>query len=625
MSQAYQQLVLDEKSRELVVINTHRGLFRYTRLPFGIASAPGVFQRVMESLLWHIPGVIVYIDDVLVTGPTDEEHLASLEEVLHRIESAGLRLKRKKCSFMAKSVVFLGYQIDAQGLHPVSEKVRAVQEAREPRNVSELKSHLGLLTYYSRFLPNMATALNPLYNLLRKAVPWRWTARERKTFEDSRQLLVSSQVLVHFDSKLKLVLACDASAYGVGVVMSHRMPDGTEKPIAFASRTLSDTERRYSQVEKEALAIVFGVKHFHSYIYGRHFYLQTDHKPLTILLSESRSVPQMASGRIMRWALTLSSYEYTLVFRSTTQHGNADAMSRLPLPESPREIPDPAEWVLLIEGLKDSPISSAQIRLWTRRDSLIIPGAAVCAAGVAGSGDRGTEAILESEVGCLLWGSKVIVPPPGRNQALRELHGGHPGCSRMKSLARMFCWWPGMDAEIETLVRQCPECQEDRPGPPPSPLQPWQWPSRPWLRLHIDYAGPFLGHMFLVIIDAHSKWIEVYPVRAATSYATIQQLRITFAQFGIPETVVSDNGQCFVSAEFEEFLSCNGIKHLKSAPYHPASNGLAERAVQIFKRGMKKMKAGSLTDRITRVLFSYRITPQTTTGLSPAELLMVVD
>ena len=128
--------------------------------------------------------------------------------------------------------------------------------------------------------------------------------------------------------------------------------------------------------------------------------------------------------------------------------------------------------------------------------------------------------------------------------------------------------------------------------------------------------------MFLVLIDAHSKWIEVYPVRAATSNATIQQLKITFAQFGIPETVVLDNGQCFVSAEFEEFLSRNGIKHLKSAPYHPASNGLAERDIQIFKRGMKKMKAGSLTDRIARVLFNYRITPQTTTGLSPAELLM---
>ena len=162
--------------------------------------------------------------------------------------------------------------------------------------------------------------------------------------------------------------------------------------------------------------------------------------------------------------LTLSSYEYTLVFRSTTQHGNADAMSRLPLPESPREIPDPTEWVLLIEGLKDSPISSAQIRTWTRRDSLLSQ--------VLRCVQQGWLTVVTEELkpywnrrlelsvydGCLLWGSRVVVPPPGRNQALRELHGGHPGCSRMKSLARMFCWWPGMDAEIETLVWQCPEC-----------------------------------------------------------------------------------------------------------------------------------------------------------------------
>ncbi len=126
--------------------------------------------------------------------------------------------------------------------------------------------------------------------------------------------------------------------------------------------------------------------------------------------------------------------------------------------------------------------------------------------------------------GCVLWGSRVIVPPQDRQQTLVELHGGHPGCSRMKALARMFCWWPGMDSEIEELVRQCRGCQLDRPGPPVSPLQPWQWPSRPWSRVHIDYAGPFLGTMFLVLIDAHSKWIEVYPVKQATSRATIQQL-----------------------------------------------------------------------------------------------------
>ena len=170
MSQAYQQLLLDDESKKYSVINTHRGLFRYNRLPFGIASAPEIFQRVMESLLSGIPGVIVYIDDILITGKTEADHLAALEEVLKRLENAGLRLKRDKCMFLAPSVIYLGYRIDAQGIRPVAEKVKAIQDAPQPRNVTELKSYLGLLTYYSRFLPNLSNTLAPLYKLLKRTV-----------------------------------------------------------------------------------------------------------------------------------------------------------------------------------------------------------------------------------------------------------------------------------------------------------------------------------------------------------------------------------------------------------------------------------------------------------------------
>ena len=179
-----------------------------------------------------------------------------------------------------------------------------------------------------------------------------------------------------------------------------------------------------------------------------------------------------------------------------------------------------------------------------------------------------------------------------------------------------------MDREIKSMVRGCSVCQQERPGPPPSPLQPWQWPTRPWSRLHLDFAGPFLGHMFLILIDAHSKWLEVYQMRSITSSATIEQLRTMFAQFGLPDTVVTDNGPSFRSVEFDNFLQKNGIKHLQSAPYHPATNGLTERAVQIFKTGMKKMREGTLQERMARVLFTYRTTPHTTTGVTAAELLM---
>ena len=189
-------------------------------------------------------------------------------------------MNRKKCQFLAPEVTYLGYCIDKEGLHPTDDKLRAVRAAPEPTNVTELKSYLGLLTYYGRFLPHLPSTLAPLYSLLRQGVEWKWDLKEQEAFQKSKDLLLSSKVLVHFDPKLPVVLACDASSYGIGAVLAHKLPDGTEKPIGFASRTLSPAEKQYSQIEKEGLSCVFGVRRFHAYLIGRHFSLITDHKPL---------------------------------------------------------------------------------------------------------------------------------------------------------------------------------------------------------------------------------------------------------------------------------------------------------------------------------------------------------
>ena len=325
----------------------------------------------MENLLQGITNVVVYIDDILITGPTEDEHLKTLAEVLDRIEKAGLLLQRSKCLFMPPSVVYLGHRIDAQGLHPLTEKVKAIQEAPKPNNVSELKAYLGLLSYYSKFLPNLSTTLAPLYSLLRASIRWHWTAKQEEAFKASKRLLTSSQVLVHFDPKLDIVLSCDASAYGIGAVLSHRMPDGSEKPVGFVSRTLSAAEKNYSQIEKEGLACVFSDKRFHSYLYGHSFTHITDHKPLLSLFNAQKAIPPQASARIQRWALTLAMYEYTLSFRLTKAHGNADAMSRLPLPNTHQTTPLPPEVVLLMEELEKSPVVAASVRAWTDTDPLM--------------------------------------------------------------------------------------------------------------------------------------------------------------------------------------------------------------------------------------------------------------
>ena len=259
LAHAYLQIPLDEESKQYAVINTQKGLYKYNRLPFGVSSAPSIFQRTMEGILRGIPKVCVYIDDILVTGETDQEHLSTLDKVLTRLAEAGLRLKQQKCHFLKPSVEYLGYNISAEGLRPTAEKVRAMAEAPTPQNVSQLRSFLGLVDYYSKFLPQLSSLLAPLYKLLQKKSPWTWGPEQQKAFQEAKAQLTSSCLLVHFDPDRELILACDASPYGVGAVLSHRMDDGSDKPIAFASRSLAPAEKKYAQLDKEGLAIVFGV------------------------------------------------------------------------------------------------------------------------------------------------------------------------------------------------------------------------------------------------------------------------------------------------------------------------------------------------------------------------------
>ena len=312
----------------------------------------------MENLLRRIPKVVVYLDDILITGSDDAKHLEHLSEVLSRMLQAGLRLRKDKCEFMSTSVVYLGHRIDAQGLHPTTDKVAAIKFAPTPQNCTALRAYLGLLNYYNKFMPNLSTELAPLYKLLQKGTPWHWGQNEDKAFKNSKQLLLSSQLLVHFDPSKEIVLCCDASAYGIGAVLAHRTVDGVEQPIGFVSSTLTRAEQNYSQIEKVALSCIFGIKRFHTYLYGHHFTLITDHKPLLSLLKEQKAILYQASGKIQRWALVLAAYEYTISFRPTESHSNADALSRLPLQTADEGVPDVPETVLLLEQLDDGPFTA---------------------------------------------------------------------------------------------------------------------------------------------------------------------------------------------------------------------------------------------------------------------------
>ncbi|KAL5488897.1 hypothetical protein EMCRGX_G017911 [Ephydatia muelleri] len=382
----------------------------------------------MESLLQGLKHVAVCLDDILITWQSEADHLRTLEDVLGRLEAAGMRLKAAKWLFMQKKVEYLGHRITSEGIHPAAEKLRAIKDAPAPQ---QLRSFLGLINYFSKFLPHLVSLLVPLYTLLVKDKEWSWG----KAIEKAKELLTAS--MTHFDS-------CDAVMRRITL------------------RSLATAERNYSQLDKEGLAIIFGVKKFHNYLYRRQFSIVTDHKPLIHLFSENRSIPAMASARLQRWALVLSAYQYKIVYKCGKDNANAVMLSRLPLPECPADVPTPGETMLLMETLQSSPVSVEEIRTWTKEDPVLSKVKGLLINGW--KGDDGSQDLrpcrqrleeLSLQDDCILWGCRVVIPKPGQRFILEELHSGHQGISKMKSLARSFVWWPKLDADIEEKAKSC--------------------------------------------------------------------------------------------------------------------------------------------------------------------------
>ncbi|KAL0151789.1 hypothetical protein M9458_052940 [Cirrhinus mrigala] len=613
LSFAYQQLELDAESKQYLTINTHKGLFQYHRLAYGISTAPAIFQHTMDQILQGLQNVVCFMDDILVSAPSSEEHLIVLEKVLSRLKQHGVKVKKSKCEFLCNSVEYLGFRIDEKGLHPTEDKVEAIVKPPAPTNVSELRSFLGLLNYYGKFVPNLSTLLHPLHRLLQANVKWQWSPQCAQAFDACKQQLLSSKWLAHYDPKKPLRLACDASPCGVGAVISHVLPTGEEHPIAFASRTLT---------------AIFGVKKFHKYLYGRKFHLLTDHKPLLAILGPKSAIPTLAALRMQRWALTSLAYDYDIEYRRSSDHANADALSRLPCDST--STGGEEETVFQVSHLDELPVCAKDIATETRRNPLF---SKVLDLTLSGWPSHITDEHLKpfyvrkdqlsTDQGCILWGSRVIIPPKYRERLLSELHEGHPGIVRMKALARGYLWWPGLDQDIQDLVSKCTPCELGRNQPPSAPLYPWSWATTPWERIHIDYAEIDKQH-FLLIVDAHSKWVEIFPTHLTNAEKTINILRHLWASYGFPKELVSDNGPPFTSWEFGEFLRKNGVRHVLSPPYHPATNGQAERVVQIFKKAWERLRAQSVAPhmRLARFLLTYRNTPHTVTERTPAELFL---
>lgn len=641
LADAFLQFELDFESKKYLTINTHKGLFQYNRLPFGVKTAPAIFQCSIEQVLSGIDGVIPYIDDILIHAPDSQTMSQRVKAVLKRLKHYNLRARLEKCEFYTKQVRYLGYIIDQHGVHSDPKQVEPILNMPSPSNIQELRSFLGAINYYGKFLPRMYDLRAPLNHLLNKNVKFIWDSKCQNAFERFKEILCSDLLLAHFNPSMPVKVSADASNNGIGACISHVYQDGTEKAIAHASRTLTETEKRYSQIEKEGLALVFATKKFHRYIYGRKFQLVTDHKPLLSIFGNKKGIPVYTANRLQRWALNLLSYDFEISYTSTDKFGNADVLSRL-ISNSGKCNDDYVIASIQLEEDLDQelgeiieklPVSRSTIKRFTNSDKILKQVRIFLQKGWPNK-----EVIQDKELlqyfyrreslsmsqGCLMFSERIIIPEKLRKTILKQLHKCHTGMEAMKMLARSYIFWPKIDEDIKTKAQQCSICAENAKTPVKTLLHSWPRTIRPLERIHIDIAGPVDNKYYLVIVDSFSMVPAVYICNSITSKIMIEKVSEYFSWFGNAETLVSDNGTQFVSTEFEEFCQSRGCRHITSPPYHPMSNGRAERFVDTLKRSLKKIKleGGGITD-LNDFLQRYRTTPnRSIDGKAPIEMLL---
>lgn len=329
LSDAFLQVEVSENSRDLLTINTHRGLYRYNRLPPGVKAAPGAFQQLVDTMLTGLKRTAGYIDDVIIGGTDEADHERNLKAVLHRIQEYGFTVKLEKCSFGQNKIKYVGHLIDQHGLRPDPANIQVIQALPPPSDVSGVRSFLGAINYYGKYVSGMRTLRYPLDELLKVGRKFEWSPECQKSFDKFKQILSSDLLLTHYNPELPIIVSADASSVGVGATISHKMPDGAIKVVQHASRALTPAEKQYGQPDREGLAIVYAVTKFHRMLYGRSFLLQTDHAPLLRIFGSKTGIPVYTANRLQRWALQLLLYDFRIEYVSTDKFGNADILSRL--------------------------------------------------------------------------------------------------------------------------------------------------------------------------------------------------------------------------------------------------------------------------------------------------------
>ncbi|GFT33575.1 retrovirus-related Pol polyprotein from transposon 412 [Trichonephila clavipes] len=665
LKSGYWQVEIHPEDREKTAFTSGQGLWQFKVMPFGLCNAPATFERLMETVLKGLTfeACLIYLDDVIIGGRTFEEHLQNIRKVLSKLSDANLKLNPSKCKFFQKEVNYLGHIISAEGVRTDPEKVSAVKNWKRPENLRELRSFLGLCTYYRKFVKGFSNIARPLHKLTESKQKFQWTKECEDSFLQLKEALTSSPILIYPQPDKPFILDTDASNESVGAVLSQEI-DGQERVVAYWSKCLSKPERNYCVTRKELLAIVKAIEHFHHYLYGQKFLLRTDHASLTWLMNFRNT-----EGQVARWIQRLNEYYFDIRHRKGSSHGNADALSRRPCPENCRHCsrvetkydyairqittstatppdpwsdekvredqmadPDIKPLIEFMESSSNKPswqdisaYSPTTKQYWALWNSLHLRNGVLYRK-------------FESEDGkTFRW--QLVLPRSRIPEVLKELHGsptgGHFGV--MKTLHRVrerFCWGK-VRADVEQWCKSCDACSA-RKGPKirsRGKLHRYNV-GAPFERIAFDILGPLprtaSGNKYLlVVMDYFTKWPEVYPIpdqEAPTVAEAVVQHWIS--RYGVPLQLHSDQGRNFVSAVLKGVCELLGIDKTKTTPLHPQSDGMVERFNRTILNNLSLMVSKNQQDwdqKVPLFLLAYRSAVHETTGYSPSQMLFGRD
>ena len=625
----YHQIELHPESRYITTFVTHTGVYRYKRMVQGVSSAFQDYQYHISKLFENQELIQNICDDIIVGGKSQTEHNENLETCLRILKENGLTVNSDKCIWNAPEVEFYGHIISKEGVKPTESKIEAIKAFSTPKNTRQLSSFLGLVNYLGGFINNLATLTAPLRKLMKKESEWKWTETEENAFSKLKRTVSSKLCIAHFNAELQTYLITDASPVGIGGILVQKQTNGSMKPIAYASKSLTKTEMKYSQTEREALGVVWCCERFHIYIYGSKFTILSDHQPLKILYSHEGK----PSPRILRWGLRLQSYNFQIEYIPGCSNP-ADYLSIKPMKSNSSSFLINTEDHInsIIAYATPKAVSLSEIIKESENDVEI---GTVIKALVNNNWKKPfpydsindyykVREELTYKSGILLRNEKIVIPNTLRKRLLNAAHESHLGIVKTKALLRDKVWWPAINKQVEDMIKSCLPCA----GMKTAKYEPMKHNNNPittpWNKVHIDLCGPINNEYVLGIIDSTTRWPETFITRSTNSETIIKLLKRCFATYGFPNEIVTDNAPNLISVDVKQFCEEYAIKHTKATPYWPQANSEIEKFYGIMMKFIKTVtsEGRNWKDQIHIFLINYRNSPHCTTGISPARFLM---